>query len=168
MEDNKQVNYYEQVQMEFAEAIEHLKAVERAWTMAVDDARTKNEELSHRINKAIEAQNQAIEHEKAIKKSRDEAERALERAKASEHTRNEMLRYMKEDEKKIKNEGGALERQRMDINECQKDISRRQKFLDVDEDRIDKKSLQVNKLIHANNLEHLVKPEEKRKELATT
>lgn len=151
---------YDELRIEFNEAIERMKAIESAWTKSYEENQRLNEELNHRVLKAKEAQNHSLEYESKTKKESEVAERNREMAEASSKARAEVLEHMLVDEKKLKVEGDSVERQRKDLGDAQREISRREKFLLVDEDRLQKLRRRLEKLIEAKQLEAELNREE--------
>jgi len=150
------IDFHQEMKMAFDKAMEEFKAIDKVHYQSSQNNIRIGTQLKERLNNAEEAQNQSLKNEAETKKTLENAQKHLDRAKASDIARKEVLEHIYVDEKRVEREGKALERQRKDLEERTTKIIGRESFLTIDEERLKRIRLRVDKLIEANKLKDVV------------
>ena len=149
-------NFHEQQAEVFSELVDNFKLLESEMKAKSQEYDELNSKLYKKMAEARAAHDLALKNEAETKAALLKAKKALAGAEASEVSRAEVLEHIRGDEEKIRNEWATIDKQRKDLSASQKDLSKREMFVEVDEARLHDLELRVKKLIDHNKLKDLV------------
>jgi len=151
------LNLFHKYQVEeFENYIDRVKALEAEMKLSLDRQRILESKLEERLKKAKEAHDGALNDKSQSERAFRQAENSREIAEASKKSHEEATQRILEKEKKINKEGKSIENQREDLNNSIKEISRREKFLEIEEMRLNRLRIKVEKIIEQHKLQELV------------
>ena len=105
------------------------------------------------LKRAQQDRDETLSIKQKIQGQLDEANKALSRAKANEFTSNEMAMKVKQDEAEIVKLASQLEKQKVDLGNSQRDLSKRETRVEMDEREVRAKRIEVERLIRDNKLQ---------------